>query len=159
MTWRKWIIILVAGPKTFTAMNWAVEGGRIIILEDDCVPSQPSFLTATICWKNIMMIKGFDLISGNNYCQNTSLTHYFYISPIVKAGQLGVAALKTLILQCRIGLEINVCCCLDYPLMNPGSSANVRFSLSGQIRLAHGMSGRFLLLPTEGWVSCQEPIL
>jgi len=60
---------LGCGPGPFAAMNWAVEEeDRIIILEDDCVPS-PAFFP----YCNYLLDKYLDderiwIVSGNNYC-------------------------------------------------------------------------------------------
>jgi len=71
---------LGCGPGPFTAMNWAVEEeDRIIILEDDCVPS-PAFFP----YCNYLLEKYHDdqriwLISGNNYCPEYKLdTDYIF---------------------------------------------------------------------------------
>jgi len=60
---------LGCGPGPFAAMNWAVEEeDRIIILEDDCVPSPSFFPYCDYLLDKFLDDRRIWLLSGNNYC-------------------------------------------------------------------------------------------
>lgn len=60
---------LGCGPGPFAAMNWAVEEeDRIIILEDDCVPSPAFFPYCNYLLNKYLEDERIWIISGNNYC-------------------------------------------------------------------------------------------
>lgn len=60
---------LGCGPGPFTAMNWAVEEeDRIIILEDDCVPSPAFFPYCDYLLDKYLDDERIWIVSGNNYC-------------------------------------------------------------------------------------------
>lgn len=60
---------LGCGPGPFTAMNWAVEEeDRIIILEDDCVPSPAFFPYCNYLLEKYLNDERIWIVSGNNYC-------------------------------------------------------------------------------------------
>lgn len=60
---------LGCGPGPFTAMNWAVEEeDRIIILEDDCVPSPAFFPYCNYLLDKYLEDERIWIVSGNNYC-------------------------------------------------------------------------------------------
>ena len=60
---------LGCGPGPFAAMNWAVEEeDRIIILEDDCVPSPAFFPYCDYLLDKFLDDRRIWLSSGNNYC-------------------------------------------------------------------------------------------
>jgi len=60
---------LGCGPGPFAAMNWAVEEeDRIIILEDDCVPSPAFFPYCNYLLEKYLEDERIWIVSGNNYC-------------------------------------------------------------------------------------------
>lgn len=60
---------LGCGPGPFAAMNWAVEEeDRIIILEDDCVPSPAFFPYCDYLLEKYLDDERIWIVSGNNYC-------------------------------------------------------------------------------------------
>lgn len=65
---------LGCGPGPFTAMNWAVEEeDRIIILEDDCVPSPAFFHYCNYLLDKYLQDERIWVVSGNNYCPEYTL--------------------------------------------------------------------------------------
>ncbi len=67
------------GPGPFNAINWAFENeDRLIILEDDCVPSQPFFKYCNELLDRYKNDTRIWLISGNQYNEEAVTTPHSY---------------------------------------------------------------------------------